>query len=247
MPSFIRGYASSIYLFAAFIRDNKLEISFQPNAIFTTGDMLFSGQRKMIEEVFNTQVFDQYGLNDGGISAYECEEHCGMHMDTERAIFETVNEEGNQIVSQEGKILATSLYNYALPFIRYDTGDIGTISDSKCACGRKMALLKSFLGRSNDALKLGGFIVNDPGYGELLGNFDIEQFQIIQEDSNSITFRIIKGKTYNKENEKSIKKRMVDLLPKQVGKVNIKFDYVNSIPITKSGKYKFIINKFDQV
>jgi len=246
-PSFIRGYASSIHMFARFIRDNNMELRFQPKAIFTTSDMLFSGQRKVIEEVFNARVFDQYGLFDGGISAQECEEHHGMHIDMERAILETVDEEGKQIVSRPGKILATSLYNYALPFIRYDTGDEGMISHLKCTCGRKMALLKGFLGRTNDALKLRGVIVSDPGYGDMLGNFDIEQFQIIQEGSNSITFRIIKGKTYKKEDEKSIEKHMGDLLRKQVGKVNIKFDYVNSIPITKAGKYKFIINKSDQV
>lgn len=246
-PSFVRGCASSVYLFAKFIRDNNLELRFQPKAVFTTSEMLFGGQRKVIEEVFNTRVFDHYGLNDGGISAYECEEHCGMHIDMERAILETVDDEGKQIVNQEGRVLATSLYNYALPFVRYDTRDVGTISDSKCACGRETALLKGFLGRTNDALKLRGVIVSDPGYGEMLGDFDIEQFQIIQEDPSSITFRIIKGKTYKKKDEKSIEKRMGDLLRKQVGEVNIKFDYVNSIPITEAGKYKFIINRSEQV
>ena len=245
-PSFIRGYASSIYLFAKFIRANNLELKFQPKAIFTTGEMLFSGQRKVIEEVFNSRVFNHYGLNDGGISAYECEERCGLHIDMERAILETVDDDGKQIVNQEGRILATSLYNYALPFIRYDTSDLGIISALKCNCGRKMALLQGILGRSNDAFKLGDVIISNPRCSGIVDNFDIEQYQVIQEGPFSIIFRIIKGKTYQKEDEKLIEKLIVDRFCQQVEKVNIKFDYVDSIPTTKAGKYKFVINKSEQ-
>lgn len=227
---FIRGSPSAILIFAQFIRDNNLKLESQLKAVFTGTEMLFSGQRKVIEEVFNVPVFDHYGLKDGGISAYECEEHCGKHIDMERAILETVDEESKQTINQEGRILATSLYNYALPFIRYDTGDEGTISDSGCACGRKTALLKGLLGRTSDTLKLGNVSISNSNFGGILGNVDIEQYQIIQEDPYSITFRIIKGKTYQKRDEVFIEKWMKGLLGKHVGKASIQFDYVDSIP-----------------
>jgi len=241
-PDFIRGYASSIYLFAKFIQDNNLRLEFQPKAIFTTAEKLFDKQRYLIEQVFNTKVFDNYGLNDGGISAYECEAHNGLHIDMERAILEVVDNNGKQIINKEGKILATSLYNYDLPFIRYDTGDLGVISDSKCACGRKTFLLKEIVGRVTDFLKLNNIIIGSPVLTVLMGKFDIEQYQIIQENYDSITCKIIKGKTYKKEDEEFIRRSFY----RHVGKINIKFDYVNSIPITKSGKYKFIINNLKE-
>ena len=87
-PLFIRGYASSIHLFAKFIQDNNLKLEFQLKAIFSTAEKLFDKQRELIEQIFNVKVFDNYGLNDGGISAFGCEKHCGMHIDTERAILE---------------------------------------------------------------------------------------------------------------------------------------------------------------
>ena len=65
-PKFVRGYASSIYLLAKFIYDNHLLVKFHPKAIFTTAEKLLEHQRKMIEKVFNAEVFDNYGLNDGG-------------------------------------------------------------------------------------------------------------------------------------------------------------------------------------
>lgn len=238
-PVFLRGYASSIYLSATFIRDNNLKFKFQPKAIFTTAEKLFDKQRNFIEKVFSTKVFDDYGLNDGGISAFECEAHNGMHIDMERAILEVVDNEGKQIVNQEGKILATSLYNYALPFIRYDTGDLGIISHSECSCGRKMPLLKAIIGRVTDFLKLNNIIIGSPVLTVLMGKFDIEMYQIIQEESNSVVCKIIKGKAYKKEDEAFIRKSFYE----HVGKINIKFDYVDSISTTKARKYKFIINK----
>jgi len=242
-PDFIRGYASAIYLFARFIQNNNLKLRFQLKAIFTTAEKLFSKQRILIEQVLNSKIFDTYGLNDGGVSAYECNEHNGMHIDTERAILEVVDEHGKQIINQQGKILATSLYNYALPFIRYDTGDLGIISDLKCPCGRKTLLLQEIAGRVTDFLKLNNIIIGSPVLTVLMGKFDIEQYQIIQNSPTSIIIKIVQGKAYNKEkDEEFIKKSFFS----HVGKIDIKFDYVNLIPTTKAEKYKFIINKSEK-
>jgi len=236
-PCFIRGYASSIYLFAKFIQENNLKLEFQLKAIFTTAEKLFDKQRKLIEQVLGVKVFDNYGLHDGGISAYECERHIGMHIDMERAILETVSDENKQVFNQEGRILATSLYNYALPFIRYDTGDLGVVSQSKCSCGRKTLLLKKMLGRITDFLKLNDIIIGSPVLTVLMGKFDVKQYQIIQKSSNSIVCKIIKEKAYKREDEDFIRKSFYV----HVGEIDIEFDYVDSIPTTESGKYKFII------
>jgi len=240
-PLFIQGYASAIYVFAKFIRDNNLKLGFQPKAVLSTAEKLFDKQKTIIEEVLGAKVFDTYGLNDGGVSAYECEERCGMHIDMERAILEIVDEEGKN-TSKEGGILATSLYNYAFPFIRYDTGDLGTISDSECGCGRKMLLLKEIVGRVTDFLNVNNTIIGSPVLTVLMGKFDIEQYQIVQENPDTITCKIIKGKTYKDKDEKFIKESFY----KHVGEINIKFDYVNAIPVTEAGKHKFIIKETDQ-
>ena len=149
---------------------------------------------------------------------------------------------GNLIfsVEQNGKILATSLYNYALPFIRYDTGDLGIISPSKCSCGRKTPLIKKIIGRTTDFLKLNDVAIGSPVLTILMGKFDIEQYQIIQNSPCSIICKIVKGKTYRKEDEEFIIKSFYS-------HVDIKFDYVDSILPTKASKYKFIIKKWEEV
>ncbi|MDD5625827.1 MAG: phenylacetate--CoA ligase family protein [Patescibacteria group bacterium] len=243
-PGFIMGYASSIYLFAQFIQDNNLKLNFKPKAILTTSEKLFDKQRIFIESIFNAKIFDGYGLNDGGVTAFECEKHCGMHIDMERSILEVVDDRGEQIINQQGKILATSLYNYALPFIRYDTGDLGIISDKKCSCGRGTPLLKEISGRITDFLKINNIIIGSPVLTVLMGKFDINQYQIIQDHPTSITIKIVKGKTYNeKSDEEFIKKSFYS----HVGEFDIIFEYANSIPIAEGKKYKFIINNLTEL
>src|SRR5659263_408612 len=84
-PKFLRGYASSIYFFSKWIEENNIKIH-QPVAIFTTSEKIYPNMRQKIEAVFDTKVYDGYGLNDGGVSAFECSEQGGLHIDTELSL-----------------------------------------------------------------------------------------------------------------------------------------------------------------
>jgi phenylacetate-CoA ligase len=128
-PKFIRGYASSIYFFAQWLDENDISV-LSPDAVFTTAEVLLPNYRDVIEKQFNCKVFDQYGSYDGGGQALECNIHKGLHITAEKCILEIVDEAGNPLSpGQSGRIIVTDLYNYAMPFIRYEVGDIGTIDD----------------------------------------------------------------------------------------------------------------------
>ncbi|MBC8395019.1 MAG: phenylacetate--CoA ligase family protein [Deltaproteobacteria bacterium] len=239
-PSFIRGYPTSIYQFARFIKENDLRLDFQPKAVFTTAEKLLDNQRLFIEEVFRTRVFDTYGLHDGGISAFECDAHMGMHISMERSVFEVVDDENRQIVDRKGKILATSLFNYALPFFRYDTGDLGIVSSRACSCGRAMPLLREIYGRETDFLKLNGIIIGSPVLTVLMGSRDIVQHQIIQTGPASIICRIIRGAGFGQKDEDFITQSFYT----HIGRIKIDFEYTEHIHPDKTGaKHKFIINR----
>ncbi len=191
-PAYMRGYASSLHALACFVRDRSLSLAFRPKAVFTTAERLLEGQRSTIEESFGAPVFNNYGLNDGGVSAYECQEHAGLHIDMERAILEVVDDQGRQIFGQPGRILATSLHNTVFPFIRYETGDLGVMAPSSCACGRQMPLLTELMGRTTDVLEVNGRSVGSPVLTVLMGKLDVEQYQIVQTPGDSLVFRIVR-------------------------------------------------------
>ena len=239
-PRFIRGYASSIYFFTKWIEENNLAIH-PPVAVFTTSDNLFPHMRTKISEVFGCEIYDGYGLNDGGVGAYECSEHAGLHIDTERSIMEVVDNEGRQIDRGEGRILATSLHNYSMPFIRYATGDDGHIIDDGCGCGRRYPLLKEIGGRTTDVLftpegkNIHGwfflYIFWDYGKG-------IKEYQVVQETRERIVIKIVPEEGFDKSQLDNIR----EVVARRSPGWDIKFKCVDAIDRSHSGKYKFIVN-----
>jgi phenylacetate-CoA ligase len=239
-PRFIRGYASSIYFYAQWLEKNDAAVSF-PDAVFTTAEKLFPPMRETIGRVFDCQVFDEYGLNDGGISAYECPEHSGLHIDTERSIMEVADSGGFQMNGGQGQILATSLHNYAMPFLRYSTGDEGLLLEDSCSCGRGPRLLKEILGREQSMLITpeGKYI-----HGEYFTHIfweipHVKEFQVVQKTIDEIQIIIVQEQGFNEEKLERIKQIIASKSPNW----KIKFQFVDEIQRTGAGKYKFIINE----
>lgn len=240
-PKFIRGYASSIYFYAKWLHDNNITLHL-PNAVFTTSEKLLPNMREMIGNTFNCDVFDGYGLNDGGVSAFECPEHNGLHIDTERSIMEVVDDNGCQVEEGVGRILATSLHNYAMPFIRYDTGDIGHIITDTCGCGRGSKLLKEVIGRQHEMLQtpegkfVHGAFFNSYMFAKIKG---IIEFQVVQQSLEKLIVNIVVEEHFD---EKELDTIRAIIKNKSEGWV-VEIRFVDRIERTKSGKYKFIISE----
>jgi len=243
-PKFIRGYASAIFLFADYVQKNNLEKEFNIKGIFTTSEMLFDKQRDLISKVFNCDVFDTYGLNDGAISAFECKEHIGMHIDMERGILEIVNKDGSSVVDDEsGLILATTLNEYSMPLLRYDTGDIGSFSKVECRCTVKRPLLTKLKGRVTDVLEFNNILISSPIITVLMGQTNALQYQFIQTGINKLIIKILKGKEYTDKDTFFIRKSLFS----QVGSIKIDFEYVDSFIEEDGKKHKFIINEVETI
>jgi|SRR5690554_785734 len=137
---YIYGYAYSIYFFALhnFTSSNKVELK----SVISTSENLTDNMRITIEKSFNCKVFNQYGCNDAGLSAFECEQHDGFHIINVRAYVESIG----------GKLVSTDTKNYVMPMLRYDTGDIAELNYDECECGRGFPRIKQIFGRSNDSI-----------------------------------------------------------------------------------------------
>ena len=239
-PRFLRGYASSIDFFAKYIDKNNEQIKF--DAVFTTAEKLYPHMRENIENVFSCDVFDGYGLYDGGVSAFECQEHNGLHIDTERSVMEIVDENKCQLEEGAGDILATSLHNFAMPFIRYQTGDMGNLVVDVCGCGRKSKLLKEIVGRQHEMLQtpegkfVHGAFFNSYMFGKING---VIEFQVIQKSLENIVVKIVADENFD---EKQLD-TMRSIVKNKSERWDLEFKFVDQIERTKAGKYKFIVNE----
>lgn len=146
-PTYVTGYPTSLLALAEQLDDGELHVPI----IMTTGEMLYPEQRKHLERVLRGRVFDYNGSNEVEGIGFECD-HGSRHVTDEQVIVEVVDDNGVQIWNQTGRILVTDLRNDGMPFIRYELGDLGMLSQGKCSCGRELRILGSLEGRTQDAI-----------------------------------------------------------------------------------------------
>jgi phenylacetate-CoA ligase len=239
-PEFIEGFPSIILTLAKYLkRKNKF---FPLKAIFTSSEPLYDLHRKEIEERFQTKIFDLYGQAERVAAATECSEHQGYHENPEYGIIEIIK--GDKPVSdgEVGEIIATGLNNYAMPLIRYQTGDLTVRSDKRCLCGRQMPLLQKIEGRKADRIITSdGRIIPGAGImGAFHGISNIKKSQVVQETLNDIVIKIEKNDSNKSVNLEKLRFN----LQKCIGDgIRISFDVGTSVINKNTIKHRWVISK----
>ncbi len=112
------------------------------NVAFVTAEQLFPHQKRAIAEAFGCAVANGYGGRDLGFVAHECPDG-GLHVTAEDILVEIVDEDGRVLPKGEkGEIVVTHFASGDFPFVRYRTGDMGTLSEWLCPCGRGLPFWK---------------------------------------------------------------------------------------------------------
>ncbi|KDN55276.1 phenylacetate--CoA ligase family protein [Flavobacterium seoulense] len=147
---YLNGYTSSIVLFAKFLRKRNLilkEICPTLKVCMVTSEMLFEDDRKLLEMQFGIPIVNEYGASELDLIAFENPEN-GWRINSE-TLFVEILDENNQVLpyGSAGRIVITSLFNKAHPFIRYDIGDIGILDEKSTL---EKPILKQLIGRTND-------------------------------------------------------------------------------------------------
>lgn len=118
------------------------------------------GTRLKIEELFNIDAYNSYGLSEmnGPGVAFECVCKNDLHVWEDAYILEIVDPEtGRQLPDgQEGEVVLTNLIRGAMPLMRYRTRDLAFVHTEPCPCGRTHRRLSRILGRTDDMLIING-------------------------------------------------------------------------------------------
>lgn len=138
----VYGYAYAINTMAEYLNRVNKHTFPHLKGVVCTAELLTDSARAKIEKAFGVPVFDQYGCNEGGISAFECE-HKNKHLISTRAMYET---------NENGCLISTDLFNDGFIMMKYNTTDILTFSDNQCGCKRSYPIIKEMIGRTNDVV-----------------------------------------------------------------------------------------------
>lgn len=147
---YINGYTSSIVLFAKFLQKKNIvltNICPTLKVCMVTSEMLFEDDKILMEKQFGIPVVNEYGASELDLIAFQnLDGEWQMNSET---LYVEILDENNQPVRNgtEGKVVITSLYNKAHPFIRYDIGDIGVLDEKSTI---ENPFLKKLIGRTND-------------------------------------------------------------------------------------------------
>lgn len=219
-PSILAEIANATIRFPQF----KLAVKYA----ISGGKNLSQQRRRFIEKTLGCEVFNRYELLEFGVLGTECKYHNGFHINVESFVVEIVDQNGlNVSPGVFGRIIITDLRNYAMPFIRYDTGDTGFFIKEFCSCGLAGFKLKIHSNASN-YITFGFEKTYHSEVRDILVKFFgiILQFQMKKVDDRNVTLSVVPGEGMNSFVRGQVESCVKKLLPKDC---SLKIEIVESI------------------
>ncbi len=236
-PTIIRGYPAFVNDVASYMQKSNIKPTHELKGIVLTSESSNQAQINTIAASFNTKIYLQYGHSEASLFAYSIDDSYLYYCSPFYGYVEILNESGKHVKPGElGEVVCTGFYNYAMPFIRYRTGDLAVFQEDRDGIVR----LQTVLGRTQD-------YVHDADSNKTLltalvfglhykAFAHIKKWQIIQDEPGKVTILIIKDEQFNLRDEEEIRTNFLN-----IAKVTTKFEYVETIPLTKRGKSKFLV------
>ena len=252
-PDILGGYSSSILLIAKEM-EKRGSLSFRPRFIIGGAEYIGDSSRRFIEEAFGVPLYDQYAADEMERIAWQCKEKNGYHIDADSIIVQFVDKSGEEVAPGErGEVVCTSLFNYAMPFIRYVIGDVAVSSDEQCSCGRTLPLMKLFEGRTDSFIMLSdGRALSPMAWDAAMDIFklqdSIDQYRIVQRKAGLIEF-LVKLTSDNTDKE-TLKRELLMHFRKTLkidpDQADIEVEFVDNIPLDKTGKLRKVVSELDR-
>ena len=208
--------------------------------IFTSGEMLGDDQREVLEQASGGRVLDIYGCTEVKEISWQCSLQAGYHINSDWLLVETVTQEGAP-TAREGRILVTSLYNAAMPLIRYELGDLGALETRPCDCGLSLPTMRPGLGRRHDLVVLAdGTTVSPLRVIDALRRIEaVDQYQVVQGPDGAITVKVVARREYRGK----IPHEIVTALRPVVPSRPVKVEFQQRIDREPNGKYRRVISE----
>jgi phenylacetate-CoA ligase len=201
-------------------------------ALLSWGQTLTPTTHALLERVFGSPVFDEYGTRELGPVAHECEVHRGLHVNAESYLVEVMRDGRPAAEGEVGEVLITDLNSRTVPLIRYQVGDLAMATTRVCSCGRSLPLVERFIGRPPAAVAIAeGRYVPGAVFADVFQEHEhaVLRYQVVQDEPAALTFRIIRKSRFTGETERAIR----EALTKVVGAgVTIQLEFVETLPVS---------------
>ncbi len=240
-PEMIRGYAGSLFELCRYAEQKRIPLH-HPKIVVSAAEYLSDPMRDVIESNMGAKVYNFYGSREVSNLAGECKNGL-LHPFLFWNYLEVLDQDNQPVrEGEEGRVIVTNLFNYSMPLIRYEIGDIAVVGPEKCSCGNILPTFKKVTGRITEHFLLkNGTTVPAEFFIHLLGvvcyeGGGFEKFQVIQEDYEKIRINVVTRKEISDQYKNDVNENIRIVMGPLC---KITWDIVDDIPKTQSGKYQY--------
>jgi len=240
-PDYLLSYPSNILGLANHCLEHGIKLQ-RLREVRTLGEAHNPGLRAVCHQAWGVPVVDVYSANETGYIALQCPEHEHYHVQSESVLVEILKEDGTPCQPGEiGKMVVTSLQNYAMPLIRYEIGDLAEAGEP-CPCGRGLPVIKRILGRQRNLITLPDGSQHYPitGYQAWMEFLPIRQMQIVQKSLQEVEIKLVTERHLTPEEQEKLNRVLYDSLGYPF---RLNYTYLQDIPRGAGGKFEDIISE----
>lgn len=236
-PEYVLLYPSTALALATYFRDTGQSLP-RLREMRTFGEILEPQARRLLQDILGVKVVDIYSSQEVGYLALQCPDCETYHVQSENLLVEILDEQGADCRPGEvGRVVVTTLNNFAMPLIRYDLGDYAEVG-APCACGRGLPVLNRIYGRQRNMLMLPDgrqqwpTLIRGDRPEELPA---IQQFQLIQHSLTDLELKVVLPAPLGRDEEQRLQQYLQQTLGYPFA---ITISRVEEIPRSPSGKYE---------
>ncbi len=233
----IVGYGSALGLIADYLSDNDVCINSGIRVIISDSDKLAVHHRKELEKRFSCNVVDRYSNEEQGLIAFSYFSGCEYEVNRSSYRVEILKLNSNEYAEpgEIGRVIITDLYNKAMPFIRYELGDLAVCNDDTSDA----RYISDLQGRMSDLIRIcNGTLISSATVNNYFeSKKGIEQYQFEQINDGSFILRVVEKQPhfYSDSEYKNLIRKIY------LGEPRLSIERLPSIPIGENGKFRTVI------
>ena len=237
-PNYLMSYSSILKGLA--IASQRRGIALKFDLIFSIATVVDDEIRALCRSAFRSEIADTYGAQEVGHIAAQCPECGEYHISAETVFVEILGDDGSPAASGEiGRVVVTPLYNYAMPFVRYEVGDLAEVGSADPHCTHRLPTLRRIFGRYSNLFRFRDGTTLWPSERRLaLEDFSIGQFQVVQTDLDHVEIRYVCELDQRPIDLAALTQRVRSALRQPV---DVSLRVVNKIERSRSGKFEVFI------
>ena len=191
-PDYLLSLPSNLMALSQHFEETGLRLP-RLRQVSSYGEMVMPDVRLACRRVWGVDLVDMYSSQEIGFIAVQCPTAETYHVQAESVYVEVLDDAGRPCAPGEiGRVVISTLHNYAMPFLRYDVGDYAQVGEP-CPCGRGLPVLASLMGRTRNMFTLpdGRRIQPRLGTAHWAHLTAIRQIQIVQRTLETLDIRLV--------------------------------------------------------